>query len=100
MLVYKFDVLKALYAKGWTRTTLQRERGEDGKVVLGSEQVQRISYGKVISARGLDKLCKLLDMQLGDIVEYIPDNRYKALKKSGYFDEIGIPTPPLGEEGL
>lgn len=97
MFVYKMNVLEELKKAGWTGYTLQRTRGEDGKIVLGSSQVVFLRQGKVLGINALETLCKLLNKQPGDIIEYIPDDRYVALKKSGYFDQIGIPTPPLEE---
>ena len=99
MFVYKMNVLEELKKVGWTGYKLQTTRGEDGKIVLGSSQVVFIRHGKVLGINGLETLCKLLNKQPGDLIEYIPDDRYVALKKSGYFDEKGIPTPSLEEDG-
>lgn len=40
------------------------------------------------------KLCAFFDKQVGDFVEYIPDDRYRLLYESGYFESKDIPVPP------
>ena len=98
MLVYKMNVLEELKKKGWTGYTLQTQKDKNGKVFLGASHVDKIRKGYVVGNIALDRLCELLDRQPADIIEYMSDERYKALKQSGYFEQIGIPTPPLDEE--
>lgn len=98
MFVYKMNVLEELKKAGWSSYALLKRKNADGKMVLGSSQVTFLKQGKVVGINALDTICRLLDKQPGDIIEYIPDDRYVALKKSGYFDQIGIPTPPLEEK--
>ncbi len=97
MLVYKMNVLEELKKKGWTGYTLQTKKDEHGKVFIGAANVQKIRNGFVVGNITLERICELLERQPGDIIEWIPDERYKALKKSGYFEQMGIPTPPLDE---
>ena len=98
MLVYKINVFDELKKKGWTGYTLQTTKDEYGKVLFGSSQVHKMRNGYMIGNIALDRLCELLDRQPADLIEYMPDERYKALKKSGYFEQMGIPTPPLEDE--
>ena len=96
MFIYKCDIIKELNKKGgWTGYSLQKTKNENGKVIFGSSQVQSIQHGKVIGiTENMEKLCKMLgDKQISDFVEYIPDDRYKALYESGYFDNCGYPVP-------
>lgn len=97
MFVYKMNLLKEFEKIGWTGYTLQRNRDETGKIPFGSSQVHYMRNGKMIGITSLETACRLLNKQPGDLIEYIPDDRYIALKKSGYFEEKGIPTPPLEE---
>ena len=98
MFVYKINPMEELKKKGWTRTSLQRTIGSDGRRVLGSQTVQDIADGVVVGIKSLHRICELLERQPGDIFEYIPDDKYRVLKESGYFEKMGIPTPPLEDE--
>jgi putative transcriptional regulator len=64
VLVYKVDVLQALKEKGYTSYKLRIEK------VIGERQVQQLREGIIVSPACLDKLCKLLECQPGDIIEY------------------------------
>lgn len=61
---YKIDILAALKAKGWSTFRLAKEKQ------LSPGTIQMIRDGKVLSAKGLAKLCELLQCQPGDIIEY------------------------------
>lgn len=65
---YKLDVLGALKEKGYTSYKIRRER------IMGEQQVQQIREGVIISTAGLEKLCRLLECQPGDLLEYVPEN--------------------------
>lgn len=66
MLAYKIDVLQALKEKGYTSYKLRTEK------LIGERQVQQLREGVIVSPAVLDKLCKLLECQPGDIIEYKP----------------------------
>lgn len=66
MLAYKVDVLQALKEKGYTSYRLRTEK------LIGERQVQQLREGVIVSPAVLDKLCKLLECQPGDIIEYKP----------------------------
>ena len=68
MIQCKFDLLEALKAKGYTSYRLRKDK------LLGEATLTKIRAGGLPSWHELDTLCSLLDMQPGDIVEYIPDN--------------------------
>lgn len=65
---YKLDVLGALKDKGYTSYKIRRER------IMGEQQVQQIREGVIISTAGLEKLCRLLECQPGDLLEYVPED--------------------------
>lgn len=67
MLAYKVDVLQALKEKGYTSYKLRTEK------LIGERQVQQLREGVIVSPAVLDKLCKLLKCQPGDILEYRQD---------------------------
>lgn len=66
-LQYKIDVLAALKAAGYNTTRLRKEK------LLAEGVIQSLRDKKPISWANIATLCKLLDMQIGDIIEYIPD---------------------------
>lgn len=68
-ILYKIDVLKALKDKGYTSYVL-KDKIKMGDNYIGQRQIQQIRNGEVVSNTCLDKLCRLLDCQPGDILEY------------------------------
>lgn len=64
---YKTDVLSALKAAGYNTTKLRRER------LLSEGAIQSLRERAPISWANLDKLCRLLGCQPGDILEYIEE---------------------------
>lgn len=65
---YKFDVLEALKAAGYSSYKLRREK------ILGERVIQQLREGEFVSWKTIDTLCDLLKCQPGDIVEHIPDS--------------------------
>lgn len=65
---YKFDVLEALKAAGYTSYKLRQDR------IFGERVIQQLRSGEIVSWKTIDTLCALLNCQPGDIVEHIPDN--------------------------
>lgn len=62
---YKFDVLEALKAAGYTTYKLRQER------ILGERVIQQLRSGEIVSWKTIDTLCVLLNCQPGDIVEHL-----------------------------
>lgn len=67
MLVYKIDVLESLKEAGYNTTKLRKEK------LLNESAIQYIREGKPVGAKALDNICKLLDMQPGNIIKYVKD---------------------------
>ena len=67
MLAYKFDVLEALKEAGYTTSRLRKEK------LLNESAIQYIREGKPIGPVPLNQLCKLLDMQPGNILKNTDD---------------------------
>lgn len=61
---YKVDVLSALKEAGYNTNRLRKE------TLLSERTIQNIREGKIVNAANLAKLCKLLNCQPGDIIEY------------------------------
>lgn len=67
MLKYKFDVLEALKDAGYSTYRIRKEN------LLGQATVQQLREGKVVGINAIDQICRLLDMQPGNIIKYVPD---------------------------
>lgn len=67
MLKYKIDVLETLKEAGYTTARLRKEK------LLGENAIQAIRENKVVGIIALDKLCKILDMQPGNIIKYVEE---------------------------
>lgn len=67
LLKYKIDVLLALKSKGFNTTRIRKEK------LLNEAALQYIRQGKPIGPVPLNSLCRLLECQPGDIIEWIPD---------------------------
>ena len=65
MFVYKFDVLEALKEAGYNTSRLRKEK------LLGENAIQSLRNGEVVGIIALEKICKLLDMQPGNIIKYV-----------------------------
>lgn len=66
-LQYKCDILAALKDKGLSTYVIRKER------LLSEGAVQSIRSGKPISWENIGQVCKLLDCQPGDILEYVKE---------------------------
>ena len=66
-LQYKIDVLAALKEKGITTYKIRQEK------ILSESTVQKLRASKGVSWENLETLCRLLDCQPGDLIEYIKD---------------------------
>lgn len=64
---YKVDVLALLKAAGYPSTRIRAEK------LLGQSYVQQLRKGELISWAALNTVCRLLDCQPGDLLEYVAD---------------------------
>lgn len=71
MIKYKIDVFKELKSKGYNQTRIQKER------LLPAQTVQNIKAGKSITLDTLNKICIMLKMQPGEIIEMEPTDEEK-----------------------
>ena len=67
-LKYRIDVLEALKDKGYSSTRLRKEK------LMGESYMTQLRRGEMVSWKTIETICKLLDCQPGDLVEYVPDN--------------------------
>lgn len=68
MFVYKFNVLEALKDAGYSTAKLRKEK------LLGENAIQSLRNGEMVGIIALEKICKLLDMQPGNIIKYVNEN--------------------------
>ena len=69
MLCYKIDILDALKKVGFTTYKIRKDK------IIGEAQMQKIRTREIASKETLNTICRLLDCQPGDILEYIPDKK-------------------------
>lgn len=62
-IIYKIDIVKALKDAGWSSYRIRKEK------IIGEQQMTQIRKGEIVSIACLDKICKLLNCQPGDILE-------------------------------
>ena len=65
---YKIDVISALKNAGYSTYRIRKER------LLGEATLQKIRNKEMISLDNISTVCKLLNCQPGDIMEYVPDD--------------------------
>lgn len=67
MLRYKIDILDALKQAGFSTYKIRKDK------LIGEAQMQKIRVGEIASKDTLNTICRLLNCQPGDILEYVPD---------------------------
>ena len=66
-LIYKIDILQALKDKGFTTYKLRKDK------LLSESTLQKLRLNKGIAWESIEVLCKLLDCQPADLIEYVKD---------------------------
>lgn len=64
MIKYKIDVLAALKAAGFNTNRIRKEK------LLSESSLQYLRNGRMLSIDGIDRLCAMLNVQPGDLIEY------------------------------
>ena len=64
---YKIDVMAELKKKGYTSNRIRDEK------LMGQSYLQQLRHGELVSWKGIDVICKLLECQPGDLLEYVKD---------------------------
>lgn len=73
MLRYKINILAELKRAGYSSYRLRREKK------LGESTMQRLRVNSTsINLESFDVICALLNCQLGDIIEWLPDEQGDA----------------------
>ena len=66
-LKFKIDVLAALKEKGYNTNRIRTEK------LLSQSTLQKFRNGEGVSWENLETLCKLLDCQPGDLIEFVKE---------------------------
>lgn len=66
-IIYKIDVLSALKEKGYNTTKLRKDK------LLGESTIQQLRENKLVSWANMERLCSLLDCQVGDLLVFVPE---------------------------
>jgi len=64
-LQFKIDVVSALKEKGYTSYRIRNEK------ILSESTVQKLRAGKGVSWENIETLCRLLECQPADLMEYV-----------------------------
>ncbi len=64
---YKINVISALKDAGYSTYRLRKEK------LLGEATIQKFRENELVSWENITTICRLLNCQPGDIVEYISD---------------------------
>ena len=66
-LQYKIDVVAALKDKGITSYKIRSEK------LMSESTLQKLRKGEGVSWENLETLCRLLERQPSDLIEYVPE---------------------------
>ncbi|MBE6756596.1 MAG: helix-turn-helix transcriptional regulator [Ruminococcaceae bacterium] len=72
-IVYKIDVISELKTNGYNTNILRKEK------LLAEGVIQALREKKPISWVNIGKICKLLQCQPGDIIEYIESENEESI---------------------
>lgn len=67
-LKWKVDVLALLKQKGWNTNRIRLENK------LAESTLQKLRRGEGLNWENIERLCRLLDCQPGDLIEFAPDS--------------------------
>jgi len=68
MIKYKIDVIQALADAGYNPTRIRKEK------LFGESYMTQFRRGELVSWKAIDMACKLLNIQPGDLLEYVADD--------------------------
>lgn len=64
---YKLDILPTLKKAGYSAHRMRTEK------IMGERTIQQIRNGELVAWSAINKVCRLLKCQPGDLVEYVED---------------------------
>lgn len=66
-IVYKKDILAELKKAGYSSTKIRNEK------LMGQATLQQLRHGDLVSWMNIETICRLLQCQPGDILEYVEE---------------------------
>ena len=66
---YRIDVLQALKNAGYSSTRLRNEK------LLGESYMSQLRHGELVSWATINTICRLLNLQPGDLLEYVKEDQ-------------------------
>ncbi len=73
---YKKDILAALKEKGYSSTRIRNEK------IIGQSYLQQLRHGEMVSWKTIETICRLLNCQPGDLLEYVEVEDKKLQEES------------------
>ena len=64
---YKENILQKLKEAGYNTNRLRKEK------VMGEATIQKLRQGELVSWATINTICALLQCQISDVVEFIPE---------------------------
>ncbi len=74
---YKINVLDALKHAGYSTYKIRREK------LFNEYTMQQIREGKMVNLNIIERICSILNIQPGDILEYISDDDNSQMDEGG-----------------
>ena len=65
MLTYRIDVIDTLKESGYNSTRILKEN------IISQSAMQKLRKNEMVGIKTLEQLCKVLDMQPGNIIKYV-----------------------------
>ena len=66
---YKIDVIAALKEAGYSTYKIRKEK------ILAESTLQAFRAGQLVSWENVDRVCKMLHCQPGDLLEYVEEDQ-------------------------
>lgn len=66
--IYKLDIVEALKNAGYSSYRIRKEK------IMGEATLTQLRHGELVSWMNIDTICRLLNCQPGDILEYVPES--------------------------
>lgn len=67
MIRYKINMLEELKKAGYTTYKIRTDK------VMGEAALNHLRQGEPVSFQTMDTICRVLNCQPGDLLEYVPD---------------------------
>lgn len=66
---YKINILQSLKDAGYNTNVIRKEK------IMGQATLQQLRKGELVSWATIETICRLLDCQPGDLLEYVEDEK-------------------------